>query len=133
VLEFDSLVEAQRSLFLQILPARLEWDIFLSQVNTYKSELLNSPHLNAKEKQNTLTEKMPKYLWRAIGLLDDSPMIELVFDATDIEQGNVFVRSVGYNEDLHNFLSILSKKPAVTCVANKSKPIFNWYSSQPTP
>jgi hypothetical protein len=70
VLEFDSILELLRPQFLEVLTERIEWDIFLSQVNSFKSELLESVALGNGLKESVLTEKMPRYIWRAIGTVD---------------------------------------------------------------
>lgn len=130
VLDFDAQIETYRPTFVQLIPQRIEWDIFLSQVNTLKDELLDSPYIQNKFRENIVTERLPKHLWRAIGILDDKPIVELTFDATDIEQGNVFIRAIPYNVDVFNLLVLLSSVPAITARAGKSRPIFNWFSSQ---
>ncbi|MCK4623483.1 MAG: hypothetical protein KAT62_14885 [Desulfuromonadales bacterium] len=130
VLDFDTLIEVFRPQFTQVLSEQLEWDIFLSLGNDFKSEILGSTDLSNGLKENVLIEKMPKYLWRAIGSIKDKPMVEFVFDATDIEQGNVFLRAIRYDNNFHNLLCLLSKAPQILLSANRSISVFHWYSEQ---
>lgn len=130
VMDFDAQIETQRQQFLTILPERIEWDIFLSQVNSLKSELLASDLCFKGTKEQSLVGRLPKYVWRAIGLIGDMPKIELLFDATDIEQGNIFVKCIIYDPDIFNLLVLVSKKPLIIGNAIKSKSIFSWFASQ---
>jgi hypothetical protein len=130
VMDFDAQIETQRQQFLPLLPNRIEWDIFLSQVNTLKSELLASDLVFKDDKEQSLVGRLPKYIWRAIGLVADLPKIELLFDATDIEQGNIFIKCIVYDGDIFNLLVLVSKRPAIIGKAVKSKPIFSWFAAQ---
>jgi hypothetical protein len=77
----------------------IEWDIFLNSNNDFKSEIRLSGELNEADKLVVLTNGLPKYIWRAIGSIDDEK-IEFIFDATDIEQGEIFIRLVPYSQNL---------------------------------
>lgn len=88
---FDALIELLRNRKVLELETSLEWDIFISTVNKLKKEIFNSAILTNKEyRTELLLGAFPRFLWRAIGRKDDKPVIEFIFDATDIEQGSVF-------------------------------------------
>ena len=80
--------------------ARLEWDIYLTTVNEVKESIRNCPVLDPTYKLSILYEHMPRFIWRATALLDGEPVIDLLFDATDIEQGDFFFRAIEYEDDL---------------------------------
>jgi len=131
IFDFDSLIETLRTEgFIPFLPERIEWDIFLSQLNDFKGEVLTSFSIPKEKKESLLTAKMPKFIWRAIGSTQEGPVVEFLFDATDIEQGNLFIKSVEYNDDFHNFLKAISKIPDLVKYSSRSRAIFDWFSSQ---
>jgi hypothetical protein len=78
--------------------AEIEWEIFLSNSNHLKEEVLNS-ELTGEEKLKILTKSLPKYVWRAIAHLNGEK-IELLFDSTDIEQGEIFLGWIEHSENL---------------------------------
>ena len=40
----------------------------------------------------------PRYVWRAVLFIEDNPIIELIFDSTDIERG-MFLNDIIYHYD----------------------------------
>jgi hypothetical protein len=85
---------------------KLEWDIHLTDVNNLKSEIFNSEQYAGSYFREILLRNMPRFIWRATALMDRIPAVDLLFDATDIEQGHYFVCAVEYNK---NFCSILGE------------------------
>ena len=73
---------------------RLEWEIYFTTINELKKDLLNSKTFNGSYREDALTENMPRFIWRATAHNQDSPVLDLLFDATDIEQGNFFLRAI---------------------------------------
>lgn len=51
---------------------------------------------------------MPRFFWRARALSGEAPMIDLLFDATDIELGNSCFRVVEYDPRIGDFLRKLA-------------------------
>lgn len=129
VIEFDLYIELFRGQGSVTLGERLNWDVFLSQINEYKKSVLNCPHIKNESRERILLEKMPRFLWRAIGYLNDVPQIELLFDATGIEQGGLFIKASDCNGNFFSELSRLSKVPAVQDLVKKSSvsSIFQWF------
>jgi len=73
------------------------WDIRLVDVNTLKKEILE--HKNTTS--SLLFKCLPKYIWKARMILSKSiEVMDLLFDATDIQQGNVFIDFFHCNENL---------------------------------
>ena len=68
--------------------SKFQWDIQLKENNKLKKEILNS---NIKMKEMYLTKSLPKYLWSARVILMGKVIFEMIFDATDIDHGNVFL------------------------------------------
>jgi hypothetical protein len=105
IIPFDGIIEQGRNIGIITLPERLEWDIYLTTVNDLKANILKARcPSDAEYCRRVLLENMPRFMWRAVALNEDVPVVELLFDATDIEQGTLFVRAIEHNPTL----SILS-------------------------
>ncbi len=72
---------------------------------------------------------MPRFLWRATGYCDDDPVLDLLFDATDIEQGTFFLRAIEYHEQLSLLLRAVSKESSLAGLlrAERYWPIIAWF------
>ena len=76
-----------------------EWDIFLTTVNDLKKDIFMSTHfLTPIFRKQILLEDMPRFMWRSTALLRQQSRSYLLFDATDIEQGELFVGAVTYDK-----------------------------------
>jgi len=117
------------------LPSNLEWDIYLSTIDELKKEY-SDPRIHKRLPNRTrngvLMHPMPKYIWRAIARANDRIYLELLFDATDIEQGQFIVRGIEHNPLLFalvRFLSIsLVSKPFHQLMPYW--PILKWFATK---
>ncbi len=91
------------------LPSPFEWDIYLTSVNDLKANMRTDAQLTEQTKRRVLLENMPRFIWRARAMIDAHPALELLFDATDIEQGNCFVRAVEYDKSIYSLLKALAR------------------------
>lgn len=73
----------------------IKWDIAITENSILKGELLK---VNIKDKKRHLSNSLPKYIWNAKAKIGDEILFQLLFDATDIEQGDVFVEYISYDE-----------------------------------
>lgn len=90
VREFDSLIENLKSMTPGTVAfGPMEWDIYLSSVNDFKSDVLTRPGLDEGIRRDILLKNLPKFLWIARASVDGKPAFDLVFDSTDIEQGRL--------------------------------------------
>jgi hypothetical protein len=87
-----------------LLPLHLEWDIYLTNVNTLKADLQREASLSGAYRRRILTQPMPRFIWRATALDGGVPALDLLFDATDIEQGSSFVGVIEYNRNMGQIL-----------------------------
>lgn len=109
VMSFNQLLEtAFKAVTSKPLPAEFEWDIYLTSVNTLKTEIRKSSVLANSSKRRWLTANMPRFIWRARYVVGDLSALELLFDATDIEQGKFFIGAVEYNEPLYSLIRQMS-------------------------
>lgn len=67
--------------------APVVWDLYLQYSNVHKEESLSCPHGTAAQRQRVATCLLPKYVWVARALYQGKPLLELVFDATDLHTG----------------------------------------------
>jgi len=135
---FDQFIEALKSLgAVTSFIDRLEWDIYLIEVNELKKDLIATGQCNGISIKDVLLENMPKYIWRATALNGDKAVLDLLFDATDIEQGAFFVRAIEYDQDLGKILRSVSKTnivdnlPIQPTMRTLLESIFYWFSLQP--
>lgn len=107
----------------------MEWDIFLSSVTDLKAEIFQSNQLNDDAKRNVLLQSLPRFLWRASLLLDSKVIFDLIFDATDIEQGAFFIRAIEYDTEFTDTLRILFSLEGIDtfCRPTPAWPIIGWF------
>lgn len=132
VIKFDSIIEQLRKKgFLTQLPEQLEWDIHLCTLNNFKSSILHHPGIADKHREEVLIEKLPRFLWRAIAASANMKRLELLFDATDIEQGDFFLRAIKY--DLKFFSQLQSFPNLATSIDSKEScySVIEWILKSP--
>lgn len=94
---FSSVVDESFEDEIKILES-IKWDISIVTNSDLKKKIINNNDIYAKEVY--LVQPLPKYIWSARVMIEDSCEFELLFDATDIEQSNVFLGFIIFNEDL---------------------------------
>lgn len=131
LMRFDALLEWMRSIKCSPLGSRIEWDIYLSTVNDFKTDIRNSSALCERCRRDILLQPMPKFLWCATGYADGRPRLGLVFDATDIEQGSIFVRAVEYDTDLAQVIGTFARAlPSdFDALRRTTHDILRWFGS----
>lgn len=107
---------------------KFEWDISLTSVNKFKSELFSrgDGHNNFK---HILLKSMPHFIWRATALNKGKFVIDLLFDATDIEQGRFFICAVEYDRDLFLIMREILKEKFFDEVLKRTScwKIIQWF------
>lgn len=69
----------------------ISWDFQLTNSSSVKSTLLGNAKIENTPRLEILKKNMPKYLWSATASIADSKLFEILFDATDLEQGDLFI------------------------------------------
>jgi hypothetical protein len=64
-----------------------EWDIYLSDSNKYKSNVLKSDEFSAEVKERIAFTHYPRYIWVAQAYVKGVLVFDMVFDSTDIARG----------------------------------------------
>jgi hypothetical protein len=104
----------------------LEWDIYLTTVSEYKKDVMKMTKLAGDKRHSILQDSMPRFLWRATALAGREAVFDFIFDATDIEQGNVLFRIEEYAELVAETLSILM--PIVSRKSPRLRAISDCYN-----
>lgn len=78
---------------------QLEWDIYLTEANTFKNEVLGS-NLYKPFKLKILYQRMPRYIWRCIGESNGNKNIEIIADATDMPRSFFLTDINMFDDDL---------------------------------
>lgn len=106
---FDEFMEELRKRKGLPLTQRLEWDIRLSQVNGLKGEFAISNDIADHYRRTILVTSLPRFIWCATARSEDRKIMDLLFDATDIEQGSFFLRAVEYDADISHILRTVAQ------------------------
>jgi hypothetical protein len=115
-------------------PKDLEWQIALIEINRLKESIFwNDDKCVAPINRSAiLKSRLPRFMWRATACFEDQPFLELLFDATDIEQGRLFVGSIEYDSSLPKVLAKMAEELFREKGANfKEEPagaVFYWYT-----
>lgn len=126
---FDATLEVLRAANFVPLTTRLEWDIYLCEVNDFKKEISTNTKLDKKTKRDALLINMPKYLWRATGLDNGIQKFDVLFDATDIEQGAIIITILVYDAALK--LILISIYAGISHLLNEATSMFFRKISKP--
>ncbi len=126
---FDKLIELLRQKGLLPYEERIIWDIYLKTTNKLKIDLAENGNIAADEKLNILTMAMPRFIWRTSAIIKDKNILDLFFDATDIEQGQVFLAAIEYDKDLSAVLHEIVKDSHIEKILNYLPvwKILEWY------
>ena len=90
----------------------LEWDVYLSNVNDVKKELLRHEAMNGSQKLAATTRSMPRFLWRATALRENIPVFDVLYDATDIDTGDALIQCLVFDDLVRGILVEIAKDAA---------------------
>ncbi len=97
IFEFDAHIGPVIQELAAEIPKGIEWDIKLTTVNKYKATLFASD----TQDRRVLFKPLPRFIWQASALdyRDEKRcLFEILFDATDLEQGKLFLALVEHDE-----------------------------------
>ncbi|MEO5349427.1 MAG: hypothetical protein H7836_07270 [Magnetococcus sp. YQC-3] len=81
------------------------WDIHISQLNPFKESVVQNQKITGEPLLKILTATLPRFLWRAKLLQQGQEVLELLFDATDFQDGHLFLQGIIHDRDFFNLLS----------------------------
>lgn len=86
-------------------PQDVVWDIYLSTGNDYKTDMLTRDWLDPVPRRAVAARLLPKYVWVARAFLGSAPLLELLFDATDLHTGFFCLTLTWFSPDLKQELT----------------------------
>lgn len=92
----------------------LMWDIYLTTTNREKRAILDNQLITNDRRLELVTTPMPRFLWKAQLLERDTPILTLLLDATDIEQGQMVTAVWQEGKHLlHRMIRLIAVNPAI--------------------
>jgi hypothetical protein len=132
IIHFDGFLEAlKKANFFKLIDERIEWDIYLTTNNKLKTEIFNGIlPLSSELRREVLLDNKPRFLWRATAFCKEKHKLDILFDATDIEQGLFINGVIGYDKQLFDFLHKSSKEPSLEKILQDRLEwvILSWFS-----
>lgn len=113
IIAFDAVFKRIFKILNQHLELQIEWDISLTTISEYKAGLLKDGINNTAELRDTLLMPFPRWIWRATAYINDQKDVDLLFDATNIEQGDYFIHGVNYVGAIYTILRALKGVPGI--------------------
>jgi hypothetical protein len=106
----------------------LEWDVYLTTVNEARADLLRSKSLEPSTKYRAVTLPMPRFIWRATALRDDQPVVDVLFDATDIDTSHGLAQVIFHDSLVRDFMKSLVEVTPIDALPFKDsiKDLLRW-------
>jgi len=76
----------------------LEWDLRLATIAQFRDGLYDWVSLDSDEREQLQTQSLPRFLWLATGSSGAQRIVDIVFDATDIDSGR-YIRVLQVHDD----------------------------------
>jgi len=131
IIYFNSFIEFLKNNSYLIMPDHIEWDIYLSTINDFKTEVLENNYKPTNDLSKILTQSLPHFVWRASARLKNKLIFDFLFDATDIEQGDYFLTALEYDKSLCDRIHYYSKNKIISdkYKFTPAKSIIKWFNS----
>jgi hypothetical protein len=106
----------------------LEWDVYLTTVNEVREELRNSPSIEAETRFAAVTRAMPRFIWRATVARNEIPLIDVFFDATDINTSHGLIQVIFHDALVRDFIKNVSSVASIDTLPfeRSVKNILHW-------
>lgn len=95
--QIDSILEGSK-----VKDTVLKINISLIESSVLKTKILSNKSI--QNRYDNLVSHWPRFVWKLDFLVNGDQSFDFLYDATDIPQGNAFVGSVIYNQDLYDGL-----------------------------
>jgi hypothetical protein len=114
---------------------KLTWDIFLVTGSQYMDRLRKRNDLKREHRLALATKPLPRFFWHASLFYDGTPAMTILFDATDLEQGDVVVHIVEEDDALCGAARALAAAPSLKAQQELAPNwrIWNWFIQNPVP
>lgn len=129
IYSFQAILNNLKAFIPHLISNNIEWNIYLIGVNELKKELFNNIAFKSNYCKKILLKNLPRFIWRATAVINNKLIMDLLFDATDIEQGNNFIYAIEYDEMFSLILRNIFKE---TIIEEKAKrepvwEIIKWF------
>ena len=106
----------------------LEWDVYLTPVNEVREELRNSQSIEAETRFAAVTRAMPRFIWRATVARNEIPLIDVFFDATDINTSHGLIQVIFHDALVRDFIKNVSSVASIDTLPfeRSVKNILHW-------
>jgi hypothetical protein len=118
-----------------ILSDRLTWDIHLITGSDFKNAALSDSLLPPSARLPFLVKPLPRFIWRSRASNRSGAVIDVLFDATDIEQGQLVLDILEYSASLSGLIRTIATKQDVRdeCSGHPVDNMFDWIARHPNP
>lgn len=109
-------------------PNASEWDIYLTTVNLIKTEYFETSTRSSADRLDMLLSGMPRFIWRATLEHQGRKLIDIFFDATDLEQGSCVTGVICNDSNFTKHLVQQANDPGVESALKGTRvwPIIDW-------
>lgn len=108
-------------------PVGLEWNIRLATVATINDWLrTKASEIDTERRLSFLKTPKPRFMWWCSGRTKSKEKIELFFDATDIQNGRIFIHLLTHGEKVVNDLLRIASEPWDRSLLKHSRIIWDW-------
>ena len=104
------------------------WDVRLMRLNALRTEILSGTSLDPSQRQSVLARSLPRFVWRATARSGGAPMLDVIFDATDVEQGSLVLTCLEYDTTLGDAIRLIAGIPGLDWAQIGSR-VMDWYRS----
>lgn len=126
---FDTLLQGAQQQGAFALGGQLHWSVYLTTINETKKSIRSSKILLDKVRVDLLCANSPRFIWRASCALGGTTVLDLLFDATDIEQSDFFYNAVVYDVNFGQSIKAICTPALLTRAQGASiLPIVKWFS-----
>jgi len=73
------------------------YDYFVINSNDYKSAIRIDPTVSEDQKVTLIYDSLPRYIWVISAFMDDEKIVDLIFDATDVNSNMYGIYKIYYN------------------------------------
>lgn len=129
VAQFDQLMKIHAEATENGQLSRLEWDIYLINSMDLKEQLLIDKKV-CPNKEGILLKQLPEYVWCTEICTNNHSLVNVLFDATDIEQNLNIVDCIIYDSTFFDFTKYATSKLYTFYPGANTNYFVRWFSSQ---
>ncbi len=101
------------------------YDYYVINSNDYKSALRIDPAVSEDQKITFIHKSLPRYIWIISAYLEDEKIVDLIFDATDVNSNMYGIYKVYYNEHKKSIEEIIKNVPK-----DEVTKLINWVKKE---